>query len=110
MLKMALSRAASGLLRALLERIGDQSDRILLSEIQSVDWQSLTFTGETHLMRLRVPGPNADIIAGQLTDGIEDAEFSIPGHFVADIAVAGAPIRALDGSVTLAIEALTIAE
>lgn len=110
MLKMALSRAASGLLRALLERIGDQSDRILLSEIQSVDWQSLTFTGETHWMRLRVPGPNADIIVGQLTDGIEDAEFSIPGHLVADIAVAGAPIRMLDGSVTLAIEALTIAE
>ena len=46
MLRMALSRAASGLLRALLERIGDQRDRILLSEVQSVDWQSLTFAGE----------------------------------------------------------------
>ena len=110
MLKMAMSRAASGLLRALLERIGDQSDRILLSEIQSVDWQSLTFTGETHLMRLRVPAPNADLLVGRLTLGLGDAEFSIPGHLVADIAVAGAPARALDGSVTLAIEALTIAE
>lgn len=107
---MVMSRAASGLLRALLERIGDQSDRILLSEIQSVDWQSLTFTGEVHWLRLRVPGPRADTIVGRLTNGIEDAEFSIPGHLVADIGVAGAPVRALDGSVTLAIEALTIAE
>ncbi len=110
MLKMAMSRAASGLLRALLERLGEQSDRILLSEIQSVDWQSLTFTGETHLMRLRVPGPRADTIVGRLTIGLGEVEFSIPGYLVADIAVAGAPARALDGSVTLAIEALTIAE
>ena len=109
MLNMALSRAASGLLRALLERIGDH-DRILLSEIQSVDWQSLTFTGETHLMRLRVPGPDADLIVGRLTHGLEEAEFSIPGYLVADIAMVGVPRRALDGSVTLAIEALTIAE
>ena len=110
MLRMAMSRAASGLPRALFERIGGQSDRILLSEIQSIDWQSLTFTGETHVMRLRVPGPNADRIVGRLTLGLEDAEFSIPGHLVADIAVVGAPSRALDGSVTLAIEALTIAD
>ncbi len=110
MLKMAMSRAASGLLRALFERIGDQSDRILLTEIQSVDWQSLTFTGETHLIRLRVPGPNADSIVGRITIGLGDAEFSIPGHLVADIAVTGAPTRASDGSVTLAIEALTIAD
>ena len=109
MLKMTMSRAASGLLRALLERIGDRADRILLSEIQSEDWRSLTFDGETHLLRLRVPGPDADAIVGHLTNGIEDAEFSIPGHLVADIAVAGAPSRALDRSITLAIEALTIA-
>ena len=105
-----MSRAASGLLRAVLERIGARADRILLTEIQSVDWQSLTFTGETHVMTLRVPGPNADTIVSHLILGLEDLEFSIPGHLVADIAVAGAPARAFDGSVTLAIEALTIAD
>ena len=110
MLRIAMSRAASGLLRALLARIGDRADRILLTEIQSVDWRSLTFTGETHVMMLRVPGPNADTIVGRLTLGLGDMEFSIPGHLVADIAVAGAPAHALDGSVTLAIEALTIAD
>jgi len=48
-LNMAMSSAACGPLRALLRRSGDQADRILLSEIQSVDWQSLTFAGERHL-------------------------------------------------------------
>ena len=110
MLNMAMSRSASGLLRALLQRLGDQSDRILLSEVQSVDWQSLTFTGETHWLSLRICGPGAEAIAGLFTDGIEAAEFAIPGHLVADIVLAGAPVRALDGSVTLAIEALTVAE
>jgi hypothetical protein len=107
---MALSSAASGLLRALLERIGDQRDRILLSEVQSVDWQSLTFSGERHVMRLRVPGPEAELIVVLFTSGIEDAEFSIPGQIVADIAVAGIPARAADGSITLEIEALTVGE
>ncbi|MEO5613209.1 MAG: hypothetical protein ABIT68_10780 [Sphingomicrobium sp.] len=105
-----MSRAGSGLLRALLARTGERSDRILLTEIQSVDWRSLTFTGETHVITLRIPGPNAATTVDRLTLGLEDLEFSIPGHLVADIVVASAPSRALDGSVTLAIEALTIVE
>jgi hypothetical protein len=110
MLNMAMSRAASGLLRALFERIGNPSDRILLSEIHSVDWQSLTFAGERHVLSLRVTGRDATRIARHFTEGIEDAEFSIPGHIVADIAMCGAPSRALDGSLTLVVEALTVAE
>ena len=84
--------------------------QILLSEIQSVDWRSLTFDGERHLLRLRVRGPDAERMVGRFTNGIEDAEFSIPGHIVADIALAGAPARALDGSIMLEIEALTVAD
>jgi hypothetical protein len=82
----------------------------LLSEIRSVDWQSLTLTGERHEITLRVPGPDAEAVVNDLVSGIEDAEFSIRGHLLADIAVAAAPARALDGSVTLAFEALTIAD
>jgi len=110
MLNLIMSRAASGLLRALLRRAGDQSDRILLSEIQSVDWQSLTLAGERHVITLRVPGPDAERIVDRLILGIEEAEFSIPGQILADIAVAGTPVLAPGGSVTLAIEALTILE
>jgi hypothetical protein len=56
MMRLALSPAAAGLLRALLPRGGVERDRILLTEFRSTDWQSLTFTGEQHRIRLRVPG------------------------------------------------------
>ena len=110
MLKLLMSPAASGLLRALLHRAGDERDRILLSEIHSVDWHSLTLAGERHLITLRIPGPDAERMVHKFIDGIEDAEFAIPGHIVADIAVAGPPTGAIDRSVTLEIEALTVLE
>ena len=60
MMKLALSVAAAGLLRALIARAGVDRDRILLTDFRSVDWQSLTFVGERHEMELRIPGPDAD--------------------------------------------------
>ena len=44
-----------------------------------------------------------------MCNGLEDAEFSIPGVIVADIALAGPPVLAADGSITIRIEALTVA-
>ena len=80
MLSMMLSRAASGLLRALIQRIGEEPDKVLLSEFKTVGWQSLTFVGERHLLGLRVPGPDAMALVARFIDGIEEAEFSIPGQ------------------------------
>lgn len=110
MMKLALSPAAAGLLRALVSRVGVDRDRILLSNFRSVDWQSLTFLGERHEMELRLPGPDADLLARRLTDGLADSEFSIPRQIVADIGLEEPPTRNPDGSVTLRIEALTIAD
>lgn len=110
MMKLALSPAAAGLLRALIARAGIDRDRILLTEFRSTDWQSLTFIGERHEMQLRLPGPSGDLLAGRITERLADAEFSIPGQIVADIGLERPPIRNRDGSVTLHIEALTIAE
>jgi hypothetical protein len=110
MLNMVMSPAASGLLRALLDRAGDQRNRMLLSEIHSVDWHSLTLSGERHLVTLRIPAPGAERMVHGFIHEIEDAEFVIPGHIVADIAVVGPPTLAIDLSVTLEIEALTVLE
>ena len=109
-MKLALSPAAAGLLRALIARAGIDRDRILLTNFQSTDWQSLTFMGERHEMELRVPGPDADRLAERLTEGLAEAEFSITGQIVADIGVERPPIRNPDGSISLYLEALTIAE
>lgn len=110
MIRIPLSSAAAGLLRALIARAGASRDRILLSEARSTEWQSLTLIGERHLLRLRVPGAGADAIVRNLVAGIEDAEFRIPGQIVADIAVVGTPERNDDGSITVSLEALTIEE
>lgn len=110
MMKLAMSPAAAGLLRALLSRAGVDRNRILLTEFRSTDWHSLTFAGERHRIDLRIPGPGAAAIADLLTKDLGEAEFSIPGQIVADIAVGGAMIEHLDGAISLTVEALTVEE
>lgn len=105
-----MSPAASGLLRALLNRAGIGRDRILLTDWGSTEWQSLLLMGERHQVRLRIPGPDATEVAARITDGVEEAEFSIPGQIVADITLVGPAQARSDGSVEIAMEALTIAE
>lgn len=110
MMKLAMSKAAMGLLRALIGRAGIPRDRILLTEWRSVDWQSLTFLGERHNISLRIVGPLSDAIARRMIDGIEDADLVVPGQIVADIAPIGQPRSGSDGSTEVSLEALTIAE
>ena len=45
-----------------------------------------------------------------MCEGLEDAEFSLPGILVADISPAAAPARERDGSTSVTIEALTVAD
>ena len=108
--RIAMSPAASSLLRALIARAGVSTDRILLTEVRSTDWQSLTFIGERHEFGLRILGPDASGIVEPLCTGLEDAEFRIPSRIVADIAMVGQPARGRDGSISIAIEALTVDE
>ena len=107
--RMPMTSAASGLVRALIGRSGVPRERVLLTDVQSVDWRSLTFNGERHLIELRVPGAASGEIVDRMCRGLEDAEFTIPGIIVADIGVARTPSRELDGSTSLKIEALTVA-
>ena len=108
-MRIAMSPAAAGLLRALAVRTAVDRDRFLLTEIRSCDWQSLTFIGERHQFQLRVTGEDAASVMARMLSGLEDSEFEIPGHLVADIAVAEPPRRSADGSMLVDIEALTVA-
>lgn len=110
MTKIPMSAAATSLLRALLARANIHRDRILLTSFETTEWQSLTFVGERHEIRLRIVGPNSAEVVRLLTDGLEDAEFSIPGQIVADIALTRQPQPNGDGSVCVDLEALTISE
>lgn len=110
MMKLAMSAAAAGLLRALLARAGVDRNRILLSKFRSTDWNSLTFAGERHEITLRIPGPNAAGVGRLLVEGLEEADFTIIGQIVADIGLASPPFDQADGSILIEIEALTVAE
>lgn len=109
MMRMTMSPAASALLRALIARGGVGRDRILLTDVHSTDWQSLTFTGERHHFSLRVTGADSAAVARRICEGLEDAEFSLAGLLVADIAPVRPARRAADGATELTIEALTVA-
>jgi hypothetical protein len=110
MMKIAISPAATALLRALIARAAVERNRILLTDAHSTDWQSLTFTGERHHLSLRVTGVDSGAVAERMCAGLEDAEFSIPGVLVADIATVGSPRGDSDGATELVVEALTISE
>ena len=105
--RLSISPTAASLLRALTRRAEVSRDRILLIDARSTDWHSLTFAGERHDLQLRVVGPGAQQVVGRISAGLAEAEFDIAGAIVADIAVKRAD-HANDGSVTLAIEALTV--
>lgn len=108
--RVAMSPDALALLRALVGRAEASRDRILLSDSESVEWNSLTFNGERHRLMLRVLGPDAMIVVDRMCDGLGEAEFDVRGMIIADIAVTTGPTGASDGSVSLTIEALTVAD
>jgi hypothetical protein len=108
--RMPMSAAASALLRTLIGRAGVARNRILLIDVQSVDWRSLTFTGERHVMELCVAGPASLAVVERMCGGLEEFEFTMPGIIVADIAVSGTRRHELDGSIAVTIEALTVTE
>jgi hypothetical protein len=110
MMKIAMSPAAAGLLRALFARTGLPRETMLLTDYHSTEWHSLTFAGERHAIALRVPGPDAKAIVERLLDGLEEAEFTISGQIVADIAVETQPLLHGDGAISLGLEVLTIAD
>lgn len=80
--------------RALCRALAARYPGLTLVEGHGEDWVSATFAGVRHI--LIFTGDDA-------LSGIEDADFPLPGHFVADIAA-----RRENGRVV--VEALTIEE
>jgi hypothetical protein len=78
--------------RALIRALLRHYPGLLVLSGRSEPWASVTFTGARHVLTCA---------AGVTLDGLGEAGFSLPGHFVADIAS-----READGR--LIIESLTI--
>lgn len=50
-------------------------------------WASALFQGRRHVVMVRLAGEQAEQQACRFMDGIEDAEWDLKGHFVADITI-----------------------
>lgn len=77
-----------------------------LNHAESEGWQSLLFDGGRHRIDLRVSGARLDEALDALRAEVEVADFTIPGHLVADIQLAN--IRRNAGEALVRLEALTI--
>lgn len=85
---------ANAILRAIADliRIGAddrQKPIIVIEDVCSTDWASITFSGQRHVFELRLEG-DADAVAaaiGYLTLVLPDHDLPLTGHFVAEIGV-----------------------
>lgn len=57
-----------------------------IEELVSTPWCSATFAGARHRLSVRFEGSNANPAADSFLDGLEEREFALRGHLVADIA------------------------
>ncbi len=76
--------------------------------VSHAPWASATFQGTRHLIELRLSGPDARARATRLADALPRAEFTLPGHIVADIAVDRLAPVPDPGAWQLSLSALTI--
>lgn len=91
------------LLRQLAARAGGAC---LFDHIASRPWCSAMFQGRRHAITLRLTGAEAGARADALAAGLADAEWSLNGHFVADLVIDERQER--DDGVALFLSALTI--
>jgi hypothetical protein len=110
MIRPRLTAFANALFRCLLQRAGEDRNRICLSDWSTVDWQSLTLDGERHEAEFVITGEGAMAFAHLWLAGLSDAEFDFTRGFVADIAVTAGPTEREDGCVEVRIEALTLSD
>jgi len=87
------------LVASLIARAGDGARLVHGS---SRPWASVTFSGHVHFVNLSLPAAAADAFL----DGLDEADFPLPGHLLADIALAGR--RDGEGRALLELEALVL--
>ena len=94
--------AREALIAAMAARGGRNCD---VRALPSRSWASATFAGAKHRLEIRLPDMAA---VTAFEDGLTEAQFSLHGHLLADIAVADR--RAVGNGAVLEVEALTIEE
>ena len=101
----ALKDSTCALLRAIRTAFDDYAG-LVVEDVRSRAWASVTFTGARHELTLRVEGAEAETVAERFLGHLDVAEFALPGHIMADIALLWQERR--PGCARIALEALTV--
>lgn len=72
------------LLAQLIHRAGAGAS---VESATSRPWASALFQGRRHIIMLRICGPDAKAQGERFAAGLEEAEWTLPRHFVADIII-----------------------
>jgi hypothetical protein len=101
-----MNDATTALLRAI--RVTFVTFRTVIEEVRSRSWASATFSGARHELTFRIEGAGAGAAADAFLAGLREAEFSLRGHILADIALVSDERREAEDTVTISLEALTV--
>ena len=91
------------LLAQLIERTGEPAT---VERAVSRPWASALFEGRRHIVRMHLGGSDPQSRLASFRRGLADAEWSLTGHFVADIHVDDHGV--VDDGLWLELSALTI--
>jgi hypothetical protein len=98
--------AGEQLKRALGDHLVHFAGAIAIEAPVSRRWASVTFSGERHRLRVYLGGAGAAAAADAFLDGLDEREFALRGHILADIALVGDEREG--DAVRLTLEALTV--
>lgn len=84
----AKSRGGRDPLPRLLVQLTDRAGGpVTVERATSRPWASALFEGRRHVVMLHLTGPDASERRTRFVAGLEEAEWTLPGHFVADITI-----------------------
>src|SRR3712207_2020050 len=96
-----------GFLHAITANFANIRGAFRIDELLSTPWASVTFRGARHRLTFALEGDGAGEAADMFLAGMDEAEFDIAGHIVADIALVDCERSEAGDRVRLTIEALT---
>lgn len=82
--------------------------RVEAKLLAQTEWASVTFAGARHRLLVVLSGDGAVGAAADLLAALPELEFDIPGHIVADVALAAEERRDGGDHAALELEVLTI--
>lgn len=95
---------------ALVDAIGVNFVNFAVEKIRSRSWVSVTFSGVRHELTFTAQGEGAEAAADLFLEGLEQREFDLRGHLLADISLVSRTLDPAGPLVRISLEALTFEE